>query len=278
MLGIKNVIVVINKMDLENYSQQKFEKIKTETRAFLKTIDIEPLHVIPISAKKGDFVSEYTDKMPWYEGPSVLDALDLIEKQSESTERPLAFPIQDTYYSGERLLAGRVESGKLTQNDEIIVLPQNKKTRVASIKAFPAEKREAEEGECVAVTLSDLFPVERGNIIAHEHTRPFVTNKLEANLFWMAGNFKKSEQVTLRCSTQETHCKIESITAKYDSSTMEVLQEGASELKETEVAEVSIQTQSPLCITNFADVPELGRFVIMRNKEVVAGGIVTKSF
>ncbi|MEM3154146.1 MAG: GTP-binding protein [Candidatus Woesearchaeota archaeon] len=278
MLGIKDVIVVINKMDLEHYNKQKFEKIKKDVLQFLSGISIVPMHVIPISAKKGDFVAEYTETMPWYEGPSVLDALDMIEKQKDDEEKPLAYPVQDIYYFGERLLAGRVESGKIAQGDEIVVLPQNKKTSISAIKVFEGEKKEAKAGECITVTLKDLFQIERGNIIAHEAERPFVTNTFHATLFWMTGSFKKGDQLILRCSTQEMPCKIDNIAARYESSTMEVLQQDAEELKETEVGEVLIQTDTPLCVTHFTDIPELGRFVIVKNNEVVAGGIVTKAF
>jgi sulfate adenylyltransferase large subunit len=276
MLGINKVIVVINKMDLATYDKQKYDSLKKEVLAFLNTINITPEHVIPISAKKGDFVAEYTENMPWYEGPSVLDALDLLEGQQQDYEKPMVYPVQDTYYFGERLLVGRVESGKLTKNDEIVVLPANKKTTVADIKVFEKEKDAATAGECIALTLTDLFPMERGNIIAHEQTRPFVTNSFHATIFWLAGSSTKGEQLTLKCTTQETLCGIDSIMARYDSSTMNMIL--GEELKETEVGEVVIKTEKPLCVTHFTDVPELGRFVIVKGKDVVAGGIVTKAF
>jgi sulfate adenylyltransferase subunit 1 (EFTu-like GTPase family) len=169
-----------------------------------------------------------------------------------------------------------VESGKLTKNDEIVVLPANKKTTVADIKVFEKEKDAATAGECIALTLTDLFPMERGNIIAHEQTRPFVTNSFHATIFWLAGSSTKGEQLTLKCTTQETLCGIDSIMARYDSSTMNMIL--GEELKETEVGEVVIKTEKPLCVTHFTDVPELGRFVIVKGKDVVAGGIVTKAF
>jgi sulfate adenylyltransferase large subunit len=276
MLGINKVIVVINKMDLASYDKQKYDSVKKDVLAFLSSIGIIPAQVIPISAKKGDFVAEYTENMPWYEGPSVLDALDMLEGQQPDYQKPTVFPVQDTYYFGERLLVGRVESGKLAKNDEIVVLPANKKTTIADIKVFEKEKTEATAGECVALTLTDLFPMERGNIIAHEQTSPFVTDSFHATIFWLTGKFTKGEQLTLKCSTQETPCGIDSIMAHYDSSTMNIIL--GEELKETEVGEVVIKTEKPLCVTHFTDVPELGRFVIVKGNDVVAGGIVTKAF
>lgn len=276
MLGINKVIVVINKMDLAAYEKQKYDSVKKDVLNFLNSIGITPTQVVPISAKKGDFVAEYTETMPWYEGPSVLDALDLLEGQQPDYEKPLVYPVQDTYYFGERLLVGRVESGKLAKGEEIIVLPANKKTTVADIKVFEKEKTEAMAGECVALTLTDLFPMERGNVIANELTRPFVTNSFHATIFWLTGNLTKGEKLTLKCSTQETPCNINSIMARYDSSTMNIIM--GEELKETEVGEVVIKTEKPLCVTHFTDVPELGRFVIVKGNDVVAGGIVTKAF
>ncbi len=278
MLGIRNVIVVMNKMDLVEYGQQRFETVKKEILEFLASIDIAPSYVIPISAKKGDFVAEYTETMPWYEGPSVLDALDMLEGQQPDYEKPLVYPVQDTYYFGERLLVGRVESGKLAKNDQILVLPTNKKTTISDIRVFEKEKNEAVAGECIALTLTELFPMERGNIIVHEEARPIVTDSFHATLFWLGRDFKHGEQLTLKCSTQETACRIESISARYDSSTMDILEQDAQQLKETEIGEVVIKTDKPVCVTHFTDVPELGRFVIVRNNDVVAGGVVTKAF
>jgi sulfate adenylyltransferase large subunit len=278
MLGLKNVIVAINKMDLVEYSKQKFDAVKKEILEFLNSINITPLNVIPISAKKGDFVAEYTENMNWYEGPSVIDALDSLEDTAPDYEKPLVYPVQDTYYFGERLLVGRVESGRLAKNDEIVVLPANKKTTIADIKVFEKEKTEAETGESIALTLTDLFPMERGDIIAHPDARPIVTDSFHATIFWMGKGFSQGEQLTLKCSTQETSCRIESIAARYDSSTMQIIEQGANQLKETEIGEVLIKTDKPVCVTHFTDVPELGRFVIIVNNEIAAGGIVTKAF
>ncbi len=278
MLGIRKVIVAMNKMDLIEYKQQRFEAVKKEILEFLASLDIAPSYVIPISAKKGDFVAEYTETMPWYEGPSVLDALDMLEGQQPDYEKPLVYPVQDTYYFGERLLVGRVESGRLAKNEEILVLPANKRTTISDIRVFEKEKNEAVAGECISLTLAELFPMERGNVIAREQTRPFVTNEFHATIFWLSGNYKKGEQLTLKCSTQEMNCTIEAVNARYDSSTMGVIEQNAEQIKETEVGEVVVKTEKPVCVTHFTDVPELGRFVIVRNNDVVAGGIVTKAF
>lgn len=278
MLGIRKVIVVMNKMDLVEYGQQRFETVKKEILEFLASIDIVPSYAIPISAKKGDFVAAYTETMPWYQGPSVLDALDMLEGQQPDYEKPLMYPVQDTYYFGERLLVGRVESGRLAKNDEIVVLPANKKTTISDIRVFEKEKTEAVSGECIALTLTELFPMERGNIIVREEARPIITDSFHATLFWLTGNYRKGEQLILKCSTQEMNCKIEAVNARYDSSTMAVIEQDSEQLKETEVGEVVIKTDKPLCVTQFTDVPELGRFVIVRNNDVVAGGIVTKAF
>ncbi len=130
MLGLSQVIVVINKMDLVDYAPQRFESVKRELLEFLSNINIRPSYVIPISAKKGDFIANKTGNVDWYDGPTLLEALDTFRTRESANEKPLRYVVQDVYSFDKRIIAGRVESGIIRKGDRIKVLPSGEETRV----------------------------------------------------------------------------------------------------------------------------------------------------
>ena len=135
LLGIKKVYVVVNKMDLVDYSEEVYKTIEVEMNKFLNDLDVHPLSYIPVSAFYGENILNSSDKMPWYEGSSVIEAIDLIEKEKGREEKSLRFPIQDVYkFDDRRIIAGRIESGSLKVGDEIVIYPEGKKTTVKTIE------------------------------------------------------------------------------------------------------------------------------------------------
>src|SRR3990172_1768523 len=174
MLGLKQVILAINKMDLINYSQTRFQELKNEALLFLDSMKIKPQRIIPISAKQGDNIGSVSGNMSWYQGPFILEALDQFNIRESLNDKPFRFPIQDVYYdvlrstcdvpaerrtsNVEPILVGRVSSGKIRVGDEVIIFPTKTRTRVKSIEIFHKEKDiklEAEAGESIGVTLED---------------------------------------------------------------------------------------------------------------------------
>ncbi|PIU86687.1 MAG: elongation factor Tu, partial [Deltaproteobacteria bacterium CG06_land_8_20_14_3_00_44_19] len=135
MLGIKQVILAINKMDLVNYSQNRFEELKCKLLSFLHSLEIKPNHAIPISARLGYNIAKAGGNMGWYNGPTIFEALDQLETKEDPVLKPLRFPIQDTYISDQKkILVGRVLSGKVQMGDEVVILPSKAKTRIESIE------------------------------------------------------------------------------------------------------------------------------------------------
>jgi sulfate adenylyltransferase subunit 1 (EFTu-like GTPase family) len=171
MLGLAQVIVVINKMDLAKYSKRTFEKIKAEITDFLASVGIRPLHVIPISARDGDNIVTRSKAMLWHKGRTLLSALDSFVTKEPLVGRPLRFPVQDVYkVKDKRVLVGRVESGSLRVGDKIVFLPSGVQTKVKSIEVLWKTPRKAEAGESIGLTTSDPVFVDRGHVAGNGGT------------------------------------------------------------------------------------------------------------
>lgn len=275
LLGIKKIIVLINKMDLVKYDREKFDLIKNDLTKFLKTIKIKADFFIPISAKEGINLKEKSSEISWYNGKSFLEVLDDFQvKNDEKLE--LRFPIQDVYsINSKRIYVGRIESGNLEQGDEIILLPSKKETKIKSIEKFLETPNKAYSKESIGVTFTDQLFVERGEIICRKDSIPKVTDKINASVFWIGKEpFKKGEKIILKCTTQEVVCRVEQINKKIDTSSLELIEQNSSVLNETEAAELEIKTEKPIVIDDFNKIKELGRFVFEKKLEIVAGGII----
>jgi sulfate adenylyltransferase subunit 1 (EFTu-like GTPase family) len=277
MLGLNQTVAVLNKMDLVNYSEDKFNEVKTSLTNFLDSLNIKPLYTIPISAMEGHNVAKKSDVMNWYKGPTILESLDTFSNQGIPVDKSLIFPVQDVYKVGDkRILVGRIENGRIKNEQRVYFLPSRKESNIKSVEMFLEDRQEAEAGESIGVTLNDPLFIERGEIICEKGQSPSVVDKFRANIFWMSQvPFDKNERISIRCATQEISCKIEKIEKRVDSSTLETIEEDAIKLLPTEVGTVIIKTKSPIVIENFNDIKELGCFVLLKDNDTVAGGIVT---
>jgi sulfate adenylyltransferase subunit 1 (EFTu-like GTPase family) len=278
MLGLEQVVVIINKMDLVNYERKIFDKIKKIMNEFLSSIGIKANYYIPISAIKGNNVAKKSKNMSWYEGPTVLESLDYLKNKLVPEDKALIFPIQDVYkINDKRILVGRIEAGTISEGEQIKILPYSRQTKVKSIEKFLEDVNIARAGESIGITTADSLFVDRGNIICKLGQEPQLTNSFKANIFWMSKkSFDKSDRFTLKCATQEIGCGIERIYKRLDSSTLEVIEEDAINLSNLEVGEVLIKTKKPVVVTAFNEIQELGRFVLVEAGNTCAGGIITK--
>ena len=279
LLGLKQVIVAYNKMDLAGYAEERFAAVKAEMDRFLGQLDIRPMLEVPLSAKLGDNVATRSEKMPWYDGPTIVEALDRLTKMPAPTEKALRFPVQDVYErGGERIVVGRVESGVLESGRRLTFLPDGEARTVARIEQYARDPLErAEAGECIGVVF-DADGLRRGLVGCPEDQLPQVTDRFSASVFWLAPaplDIASGDGLTFRCATQEQPCRVAAIGRRLDSGTLEQLPAEAGRLEETEVGELIIETEAPMVLESFYDVEELGRFVIVRGLDVVAGGIVT---
>ena len=276
LLGIKQVVVAMNKMDLVNYSEERFEKVKNEFSVFLDSINVKPSYFIPMAAFNGENIVKRSENIKFYNGPTILEALDSFKKKTEKDEKPLLFPVQDVYdIEGKKIIVGRIESGKISKGESVFILPVRKETVVKTIEKFLETPESAVAGESIGITIDSDFEIKRGIVISGKEHIPEIKKEFKANVFWLAPyELKKGETVIIQIATQEVPCVIEKIEKRINSSTLEILEEDSEKLGETEVAKVTLKTKEPVVIENFNEVEEFGRFVIIKNQDISGGGII----
>ena len=279
MLGIRQVIVAVNKMDLVNYEEAAYQGIVSEYTEFLGKLDLKPRHFIPLSARNGENIVKASEHLSWYKGPSIVGALDELDNPRQAVQNSvLRFPIQDIYrFDHRRILAGRIETGKITVGDSLVFSPGGKTSIVASIERFNGPDRNyAVAGESIGITLTEQIFVERGHIASHEEGLPVTTNSLGGRLFWMSHTpLQKGQFYKLKLATQVVDCELMTINRVIDSTTLEAVEGDIKEIRRNDVADVHLRTRSPLVLDNHDRVDSLGRFVIMADGTVGGGGIIT---
>ena len=278
LLGLGQVVVVLNKMDLVDYSREVFGQVKADIAGFLASIKVSPLLYIPIAATKGENISKRSEKMAWYQGPTFLECLDELRNIEGPETKPMMMPVQDIYrIDDKRITAGRIEAGSLKAGQKVKILPTGEQTQIKTIEKFPSQVASAGAGESIGVTTADPAFIERGSVLCQADAAPVMTDEFEATMVWMSKkDMRKGERLTLRCATQEQSCRVERIGRRIDSSSLEVLGEDADILKNLEVGEVVIRTKDPIVLTMFSDVQEMGRFVMVRDENICAGGIIVR--
>ena len=279
LLGIRQIAVLVNKMDLADFSQARFNEIEKEYRAFLATVGVEPKCFIPICARDGDNITAFSPRMPWYQGGSVVHTLDEFNISEAPKSKALRFPIQDVYrFDERRILAGRVESGTLRTGDKLLFSPGNRTSVVRTIERWNTlSSDEAEAGESVGITLTEQIFVERGALASLESDAPVELNHFKARVFWLGrAPFRKGHHYKLKLATQEVDCEIEKIDKVIDSSTLEIVSRKENEIfvGRNEVAELTLRTTSLVAFDPHAEVSATGRFVIVDKLEVAGGGVI----
>jgi sulfate adenylyltransferase subunit 1 (EFTu-like GTPase family) len=275
MLGLKQICVLLNKIDLVNYSEHKFLELKAEITHFLDGLNLRPTFILPMAAIHGDNVAKPSDKIPWFDGPTVLQALDTFH-ELKVEEKPLRFPIQDCYPAGgKKILVGRIESGHLLKGESLFLLPEKKKVVVKGIEKFlEPDVMNAGCEESIGILLKGRHRVGRGQILAGDLSS-MISNRIRANIFWMEqSGHQKGETLLFRCATQEIPCRIEKIYKKFDPASMKLLREEALTLQNAEVADILIRLDKKVVVDPFNEIPEMGRFVLERDGRPVAGGII----
>ena len=279
MLGVKQVTVIVNKMDLVDYREETFQAIEKEYREFLTQLNVVPQYIIPASAKQGINITKISSETPWYTGPSVLDSLAHFHLETAESEQALRFPLQDVYkFDARRILVGRLTAGKIKIGDRLVFSPTNKSANVQSIEAFNVDPppTQAMAGQSVGITLDEQIFVERGHIATHEETRPLVSTRIRANLFWLGNQPLETQRTyTLRLATREVPCEIAAIHRIVDANNLDDRQTQAI-VQRNEVADITLRTKSPLAFDLYANFETTGRFVLVDNFDVAGGGIITE--
>ena len=280
LLGIRQIVVVVNKMDRVGFDAGVFETICREYTAFLEQLDVRPAAFIPVSALEGDFVVERTGRAAWYTGPTVLDAVDAFDKAPRPEERPLRMPIQDIYRFNRlgdtrRIIAGRITQGTVRVGDEIQFLPSGKKTRVASIESFStASRTEVSAGQSTGLTMAEEIYVQRGDVLCTPDAPPRVSDRLRVNLFWLGRQpLRRGRTYKLKLSTYSGLCELEKIVDVIDAS--QLTPSGHRDrVDRHEVAEVVLRLRKPLACDLSHEAEDTARFVLVDAYDLAGGGIV----
>lgn len=277
LLGLRQVVVAVNKMDLVEYGEVRFREVEEEIRRFLRSVGIVPSSVVPISAREGDNIASSSIRMDWYTGPTLLAALDSFQPAREPAGMPLRFPVQDVYvWDRKRIYAGRVESGELVPGAPVRFTPSGKTSRVRSVEKWndPSLGR-AVAGECVGVTLEDELFLERGEVMGWEDEVPAAAREITASLFWLGNEpMRVNHRYLLKLATSETEVILSAIPERLNSSTLEVIGRFADTVENLEVATVTFVASHPVAADTFEANPRMGRFVISDKEFVAGGGIV----
>jgi small GTP-binding protein len=276
LIGIQRLIVALNKMDTVEYSEARYNELKTQVMDLMGKVGLKPTHIVPISAKDGENIVRPSAKMAWNKVAPLLTLLDQMPEPMDQDAAPLRVPVQDVYnVEGKQMFVGRVESGVLRPGAKVNVYPGNIQAVVESVQVWGKTLTEARSGFSIGFTLKDGVTVKRGNVLG-DTTAPITTKQLNTVVFALSGaRIEANQPLTLRCATQAVPCKISNIAKRMDSSSLEILDPKHAAIEETEVGEVTISADSDICINDFHEVPELGRFVLTReNGEIAAAGVV----
>ena len=282
-LGIKNLTVCINKMDLVDYSEEVFNRIRNEYSQFLKEINLKSASFIPISGREGDNIVTDSPQMTWYKDVSVLTALDNFVKAPPKDEQPFRMPVQDIYkFTAEdddrRIFAGRIESGAITVGEEVIFLPSQKRSRIITIESFNTlPKKEAFSPQSTGVCLETQVYIRPGEIMCKANdSLPQVSSKIRTNIFWMGKQpLVKGKIYKLKITTQHVPVVLSEIVSVMNASELSSVVK--PHVDRHEVAECILETMKPVAFDQVGSIPETGRFVIVDNYEISGGGIILSS-
>ncbi len=300
LLGIRQVVVCVNKMDLVDRREDHFRRLEKEYREFLNDIGAaEPRQFIPVSAIHGENLADRGAQMLWYKGPTLLESLDAFEKAPPTSERPFRLPVQAIYKfasrgDDRRLIAGRVESGRVRVGDKVVFSPSNKTSTIKSIEAFNAAPRtDIEAGWSTGFTLTEEIYVTRGEIMSHEAAPPQVSTRFRTNMIWLGKKpFEKGRDYKIKIHTQALPVRLLEIKKVIDASAAlpphvsRPLAEAASappasgaldkdRVGRHDVAEVVLETRQPVAFDDFAQGEATGRFVVVDGYDIAGGGIIT---
>ena len=282
LIGVRQVAVAVNKMDIINYDEATFRKIEEEVRDYFTNLGLRPLHIVPVSAKQGDLITQSSEQLSWYSGLSITEVLDDFAPTEPKLARALRFPVQDIYkFDERRIIAGRIESGQLRVGDELVFSPSNKSAKVASIESWGNENGDNGQplmkvgaGASVGITLDEQIFVERGELASHSSSLPVESDVFRANVFWLGRNpLVKNKKLKLKLGTMETSAVIQRIEKIID--TENLSSQKKDEVQRNQVAELIMRTDKMIAFDEFSDLADTGRFVLVDGYDLAGGGIIS---
>ncbi len=284
MLGIRQISVLVNKMDLLGWKQSAYEAVTAEYADFLGRLGVHPLSFIPVSARDGANIVQRAVEAPWYDGPTVLEQVEAFKALDDDLERPFRMPLQDVYKftaagDDRRIFVGTVETGRIHPGDDIVFLPSGKRSSVSTIEALSGPRPdEAYAGQATGLTLDTQVYAKPGELMVRaDEAAPLVATRLRANVFWMnAAPLIRGRRYVLRMGAARVPVELETVLSVLDEQELESVT-GAAQVERHDVAEVVFRTVRPVAFDP-ADVLEpTSRFVVVHGYDTAGCGIVLES-
>jgi bifunctional enzyme CysN/CysC len=285
LLGIQHIVLAVNKMDLIDWDREKFEAIRDEFHAFATRLDVHDVATIPMSALHGDNVVTKSDKTPWYDGPALLSHLEEVYIAGDRNLVDVRFPVQYVIrpqtleHQDHRSYAGSVASGVMRPGDEVAVLPSGKTTRITEIQGPSGPVAEAFPPMAVSVSLADDIDISRGDMIARTNNQPRVTQEFDATVCWMADGsvLEAGREYLIKHTTRTTRAIVTALDYRLDVNTLH-RDKSATALQLNELGRISLRTQVPLLLDEYARNASTGSFILIdpATNGTVAAGMVLR--
>jgi len=282
LMGLRHLVVAVNKMDLVGYDEATFRAIEAEVRAFAAKLGVEDLRFIPLSALKGDMVVERGESLPWYDGPTLMELLEGVELDQEAqAELPFRFPVQLVCRPRTEALLdyrgyqGRVESGRVKVGDPIVVLPSGARTHVRAIEFFGESLAEAVAGQSVTLLLADEVDISRGDLIAAQAGAPTPVREVQATLAWLSEKpLGATPRLVLRHGAREVRAKVSEIHSRLDLQALEPV--AVDEVQMNDIVTLSLRLQGPIAPDPHTYLRTGGNFILVdeTTHATVAAGLV----
>ena len=264
LLGIRHVVLAVNKIDLVDFSKERFEAIGDAFAVFATELGFESVVAVPLSARFGDNVSARSARTPWWEGPTLLEHLERVDVTSRAGGRPLRMSVQwvnrpDLDFRG---FSGTIASGRVRPGDEVVVAKSGKSAKVARIVTYDGDLPDAEAGEAVTLTLDAEIDVSRGDVLSHPKSRPEVADRFAARLVWMAEDpLLPGRSLLVKCGTKTIAGSISTIRGRIDVESFAEL--AADTLALNDVARVEVALSEPIAFDPYAENRETGAFILI---------------
>ena len=284
MLGVKQVTVLVNKMDLVDFREEVFEKLKADYSDFLAQIKVKPVSFIPVSAREGDNIATLSDRMPWYSGATVLEQLDRFTSDKQLQDKPFRFPVQDIYKftrknDDRRIVAGTVAAGSVSVGDEVLFLPSGKQSAIQSVESFhTTPKKLATTGEAAGFTLTTQIYIRPGELMVKpSEPLPEVGTRFRVNIFWVGrAPMILQKEYKLKLGSARASVKLAEICNTLDASDLSYSNH-KKQLDCRDVGECILETSRPIAFDPASASETTGRFVLVDNYEITGGGIVLEN-
>lgn len=279
LIGIRQVIVAINKMDRVDYGRNVYEAVRSELDTLLARIGIHPSAAVPVVARDGDNIAGESTRMPWYDGPTIAAAMTVLEPIRRHEGAELRMAVAGVLRRGtERIVVGRIESGSIGVGDEVVLSPGLRQARVKSLEAWPDEgKSDAHAGESIGFTLDLPLFIERGDIVSDVSSLPPATTLFRARLLWLGRRpLEVGDRLRMRVGTRFVHVTVETFERIVDVATLE--HGDARSAAKNDVAEVVFRSREALALDTIDGHAGLGRFILIDGLDVAAGGTILATF